>query len=522
MPRLHPARLKAGAAFVAVAAASALALAGCSADAGATDSASTVLNLRVPSQPTSLDPANANNGPQLAFQQLAYASLINVDADGEYIPGLATEWGYVGEGNMTYDLTLRSDAEFADGTAVDAEAVANSLNYYAKNATNASSSAFSTITATAVDEDTVELTSTVANPQITELLSPRSLAGNIISAAGLADPDALAAGTFGAGAYVLDAEQSVTGDHYTFVPNENYYDQDGIHYDEVVLKVISDGNAAFQALQAGQVDVLFGDPNNAEAATSAGLDVVTAPGSWENIFLVDRAGSLVPALGDVRVRQALNYALDRDAIATAVYGEYGAADYQPNTPGFDGYDESLDSIYAYDVDKAKSLLAEAGYADGFTLPIVYPSYSTGSANTVQAVASQLAEIGVTVELVASANDAEYGQNINSKSYPAYIDNWAGQNQYANTTSAYLKDAPNNLFSVETPGLEDAFTAYATATQDDADAAAKAVEKILVEQAVGLPVIQVENVIFSSPSVEGVALSTTGRLSNPIFYQPSGE
>jgi peptide/nickel transport system substrate-binding protein len=143
--------LRAGAVRRIAALTTGLAMAAMMAAAGAVQAqeGSDTLNIALNGPPLSFDPARADNGNGVIYTQLVYEPLIRAASDGTLQPGLATEWGYVGEGNKQFEVKIREGAKFSDGTPVTTEAVAASLNYFVKNATGPTAAAFAGITATA-------------------------------------------------------------------------------------------------------------------------------------------------------------------------------------------------------------------------------------------------------------------------------------------------------------------------------------------------------------------------------------
>jgi peptide/nickel transport system substrate-binding protein len=503
-------------AAVAAAAVMTLTLTGCGGGQSPSPSGDkTTLTAVIGGQPKSLNPAEASNGITFVTD-LAYASLIDVDANGELVPGLATAWEYVGDTNTEFKITLRDGVTFSDGTPLDAEAVAASINYF-KTGNSATAGAFVDITAAADGTSTVVVTSVTPNPIMPLLFTPNYLGGDIIAPAGVSAPDALANKTLGAGPYILDSGQTVAGDHYTFVPNEKYWDQDAIHWEKVVLKVITSTTSAVQALNTGQVDFVMGDVNTESAAKQGNNNILSAPLYWNGVFILDRDGTVVPALKDLRVRQAMNYAIDREGIVQAIYKGEAAETDQPETPGWDAYDSSLDGTYPYDVDKAKALMKEAGYEEGFTVAINYGA-SPDSEPVVQAVAAQLAEIGITLELRASGND--YATDLYSLKYPLTSLPFGGQPQFANATQAFLDKGSLNPFNAVDPELKKLFDVYAAAPVDDSDQQAKVVEKYIVDQALSLPIAVVNAKLFVSKTVDGMTLLPTGYPSNIRLWTPA--
>ncbi|MBN9140538.1 MAG: hypothetical protein J0H23_06895 [Micrococcales bacterium] len=476
----------------------------------------TTLTVVIAGQPKSLNPAEASNGITFVTD-LSYASLIDVDEDGELIPGLATAWEYVGDTNTQLQVTLRDGVKYSDGTPMDAASVAGSINYFTTG-NSASVGAWVGITAEPVDDSTVLLTSATPNPIMPLLLTPNYLGGDVIAPAGVADPDSLQNATLGAGPYKLDPEQTVAGDHYTYVPNENYWDQDAIAWEKVTLQVITSTTSAVQALSTGQVDFVFGDVNTVDAAKAGGAEVLSAPLYWNGFFLLDRDGTIAPALADVRVRQAMNYAIDRQLIVDTIYRGQASVTHQPETPGWDAYDESLDDTYPYDPDKARELLAAAGYADGLTMTVNYGGFTAEQESLVQAMAAQLGEVGITIELRNSGND--YATDLYSLKYPLTSLPFGGQPQFANATQGFLHNGSLNPFNAVDPKLQALFDEYVAAPTEEQAAKAKAVEKYIVDQALSLPVAVANANFFVSPRLDHVALTPTGALTNIRTWTPA--
>ena len=163
----------------------------------------------------------------------------------------------------------------------------------------------------------------------------------------------------------------------------------------MVLKIFENSQAALNAIKTGQVDLVPGDASTAAQAKAAGLQIAQVPFVWSGLNLIDRGGEVSKPLGDVRVRQAINYALDRHDPAKAVLGEYGVPTTTTVVEGADGWSKEAADRYPYDVAKAKALLAEAGYPDGFELPVLSIHYS-GIDTMAEAMSAQLAEVGITL------------------------------------------------------------------------------------------------------------------------------
>lgn len=375
--------------------------------------AGSVLTIASSDAATTLNPAqNGNSAASAIYDELAYEPLMNLTNNGTITPGLATSWGYVGDGNTKFEMTLRTNARFSDGTPVTADAVAASINYWrgAKGPLAAYTSAISSVTA--IGPSTVQVQCSTADPDLPLVFSRLLMAGDVISPAGLKNPTALQNQTFGAGPYMLDPSQTVAGSSYTYVPNPYFYNQSAIHWQKVVVKVIADDNSALAALKTGQVNIALVGSNTAAAAGS-GLSVYTAPAQFEGLYLVNRGpGS---PLAKVKVRQALNYAVDRTAIAKALFGKYATASDEVAVPGYDGWDPKYANHYTYDPAKAKALLAAAGYPHGFTLNV--DSLNEFQMNNMaEAISGYLAKIGVKLSITVTPTIAAYVNDALSKKY----------------------------------------------------------------------------------------------------------
>jgi peptide/nickel transport system substrate-binding protein len=213
--------------------------------------------------------------------------------------------------------------------------------------------------------------------------------------------DALRTTPVGTGPYTLDAKATTRTVQYTYVKNPKYWNAAAYPYDKIVLKPILDGTARLNAIRSGQVDGGTGDATTIPTAKGAGLKVLQSAGpGFQGLFIFDRAGKIVPQLADVRVRQAINYAIDPRAILSTLADGKGTLTRQVFNPRSNGWDPSLNSAYAYDPAKARALLASAGAANGFALSMPVPVYP----NLQPLLTQQLAAVGIKVNWVNVLRD----------------------------------------------------------------------------------------------------------------------
>lgn len=473
--------------------------------------------------PNNLDPAKDSNSP---FATLVRGSLINetllhANQDGTVGPGLATEWGYVGEGNRVFELTLRDDAKFSDGSPVDAEAVKAWLDYMVKTAGPSVKSLGSIEKVTTEGTNKVQIHLTNPNPMMPNFMTEVWGWGQVVGPKGLADPESLGTTTNGAGPYMLDPSASVVGDHYTLVPNPNYYDKSKVKFESITVKIIPDPQSMLAAVQTGQVDIALGDPLTADQAKQAGVEVLAAKsGRMAGVIFADRTGKTSEPLADARVRQAMNYAIDRETISQALLPGHGTPTSEVLSPGGDPTGQFRD-YYNYDPAKAKQLLAEAGYPDGFEFEMLVPTFQ-GAVGTplAQAIAQNLADVGINVKL---KNEAEFGSFVTSLlsgKYPAAL---YGSYGGPVVLPWYLyndslgKDALWNVGHAVDPEI-DAMWEEASSSADPGPIWEKMIERT-VKEALFAPVVEPDVIYYTSDNIDGVTLTDQWPYPMPQGWTP---
>lgn len=489
------------AATVAVAA---LTLGGCAASSS-TGTSDSELTVAVSLVPTKWDPATFDWGYQLQLEQAAYDTLIHAKPEGGFEAGLATEWSYPTP--TQFAMTLREGVTFTDGTPFDADAVKANIEH-AKSTSGPKTSQLAGIDSVDVLSDNqIVLNLSAPNPALPFTLSQAM--GMMASPKAINDITSLEQQPVGAGPYTLDASRTVVNDHYTFVRNPDYWDAANVGYDTLVFRVFTDANALVNAMRTGEVDLGVGSAQTVDTAKSAGLTVLQYDGGLYSLLLQDRAGTIVPALGDVRVRQALNYAVDREAITSAVLP--GRPTSQMYGTGTEAYDPELDDYYSYDPEKAKQLLADAGYADGFTLPVLSTSAFDAP---LQAIASDLAKVGVTVE-INNKSIADFIGARTTGEFPAYFGPNTPTNAYLDTQNWILPTGALNSFKVSDDTMNQLWAQGAS--EDDATRAEtyKQLSKEVTAQAWFLVLEQASNYYYNSPDVDGVQ-PTAGQVV-PFIY-----
>jgi len=446
----------------------------------------------------------------------AYEPLMVARTESNLQPGLATSWKVSG-GNKVITLTLRPNAGFSDGTPLTAQAVKDWLAYRVLKQSQYNSRFVPLRSVDVLSKYVVRVTVESPDPVLANAFARDygTIASPKAVAASESDPqhDYLATHTDGAGPYTLLASQSVIGDHCTYVPNKYYYDKSKIHWGKVVIKAIADPNAQLDAIKTGQIDVMVtGDPSVASAAASAGIKVLAESGLINELVFLDRNGTIVKALGDPRVRQALNYAVDRNKIAAGLsVGEPGVPTDNPNNE--QAVDPKYNKYYTYNPAKARSLLAAAGYPNGFSFTAYALGPWAGYRNLgpfCGAIAQDLAAVGVNMQLTVTSSSTANAQALTSHTYAAECITVVAGNPWR-FYAAWLRP---HAFLGDQHGWHDPVISklWLQAQRLNAKAADplwRKAEARMITQADFLPVYQPKQFTFVNKRVGGIAPNTSG-------------
>jgi peptide/nickel transport system substrate-binding protein len=447
--------------------------------------------------PTSVAPA--------AFAYYDYDSLIHEEPDGTFVPDLAASWSYVGTGNKEFQVNLRHGVRFSDGSAMTAAAVKNSLDYYLSNKNADQQYAGPVGSVTTDGEWTVLIHYSSPFPDAVLSLTQDWDFGNILGPKGIADPSSLANSSDGAGEYVLQPSQTVAGTVYVSTPNRYYWNQSAIKFDKVVIKPYTSESAEIAALQSGQIDFAQNIAAS-EVATvqSSGDKVSDGPSTWSSLMLENRVSG---PLANVKVRQALQYAINRPAIVKAIYYGYGSPQEQWAIQGLTGYISGDANQFPYDPAKARQLLAAAGYANGFSISMLDVAALDKNGVLAQAVASDLQAVGVKVSITESEGTfATLQSQLFSKKYDTLVMPTKAQDIYsmAGQTLVASNFAMANAFGTSSAQMNALYANVAAAsTPADVTATSQALNTAMSSNAWFVPIALVLSMQATASSVQGV-------------------
>lgn len=518
---MHARKGRLGAA-VALGVAAVMALAGCTGSGttptssasqsgvGGTALGTSTLTIAMLTQPPSLDPAKVDEGESSIVWSSLYDTLLYIDNKGKIQPNAAESWKF-SDDLLTLTLTLRAGLTFADGSPVQASDVAATMNR-TRTSTGTQAGALTAVSGvTAPDSKTVVIKLSRREPSLLLLLAS---APGIIAKADNLTQSSLALNPLSSGPYVLSS-QTVAGSTYVLERRDNYWNAAAYPYKKLTVKVVADNSAMTNALLAGEIDAAAVQQDQVAQVKSAGFTLSTVPATAiGEILLLDRAGTIQPALADVRVRKAMNMAFDRQAIVKAILGGAGVPTEQLFNPKSGGYVAALDKTYPFDPSAAKKLLAEAGYPNGFKLTMPSTLLST---TFEPAITQALGDIGITVDWVP-VPPQEITTSVTDRKYAAafFFDGMAPDPKILrNHFAGFL-----NPFGYTTPELTKLMDATASFTDpNEATKQYQAISKYIVDNALNVPLFYVSATIATSPKVKYLADGENG-LQTIRIYAPA--
>ncbi|MDR2253591.1 MAG: ABC transporter substrate-binding protein, partial [Bifidobacteriaceae bacterium] len=330
------------------------------------------------------DPASQpryQNYPWMA----AWDTIIRTDEFGKPTPGFAESFEF-SDDNKSVTFHLRQGKKFSDGNPITAETIKEIAEWIQ---TTPNAERFAGLVYDIPDEYTITLTWPTAVPTLPVVVQDITLFSPAWEATG--DFDA----PVGYGPYILDEALTTAGSVYTFNKNPEHWDADNFPYETLVVKLMDSETAVLNALKTEQLDGALVSASSYDEVTGAGLETIALRGNTTRLLITDHLGEKIPALGHVEVRQAMNMVFDKQAMVDQIYNGHGEVASQIFRPGSDAFIENFEDPYPYDVDKAKELMAQAGFADGFDLEI--PTMAgTGLDTLMPYVTQQLGLINIRV------------------------------------------------------------------------------------------------------------------------------
>ncbi|MGH6735739.1 MAG: ABC transporter substrate-binding protein [Methyloceanibacter sp.] len=458
------------------------------------------LRMAYDADPTSLDPHEQLASATLQLSHLVFDPLVRFRQDMTLEPRLAKSWEEIDP--RTTRFHLRDDVRFHSGRKLTADDVVWTFDRL-KRSPDFKALFEPFAAAKAIDETTVDLITKEPYPLVLNLATyifPMDRAFYSGTDARGQPKDAVvkhgasfaSTNVSGTGPFIVtEREQGIRLKLKRF---DGYWDKSSPgNLDEIVLTPIKEPATRVAALLAGDVDFITPvPPTDLARIEKAGCcTLVTMPSPRILTFELNR--ERVEAFKDPRVRRAISYAINREGIANKIMRGFATAAGQLSPPGYAGHDPEL--APPYDLAKAKALMKEAGYADGFSVTMMAPNNRyIGDARIAEAVAAMLAKINIKVDL-QTLPKAQYWQRFDERAADIMMIGWQSDTQDSANFYEFLVMTPDaatgygqyNAGNYSNPEVD----RLTLATQTMTDAAARAavlkkIERIVYDDAAILP------------------------------------
>jgi peptide/nickel transport system substrate-binding protein len=321
-----------------------------------------------------------------------YSTIVHRNGtNGNLEPELAEEWE--APDAQTFRFTLRDGLTFHDGTPLDAEAAVAGLEAIRGGGTASVAAAFAAVESiTAVDDLTVEIkfTAPVAGTFAYTLAGREGM----IAAASSTDAVPVGAGPF---KFVSQTPNAL----YTYEKNPDYWNAEAVNLAGIEYVHVESGPSTANALLAGDIDIFLGDPTvNEPLVDNDDFEIPKQPGSSYHKLSLKLDD---PQLSILEVRQAINHGIDREALVETVWLGDAEPGWQPYNSTFFGHNPEANELYPYDPERARELLAEAGFPDGITVQMFKPANVPSFQRIADLIVPSLAEAGITLEFQDSTD-----------------------------------------------------------------------------------------------------------------------
>lgn len=450
------------------------------------------IKISIQSEPDSFFPWKAASADTKAIIYNIYDSLTFFDESGKIIPSVAKSWK-VSDDGLLYTFELESGITFHDGSLLTEKDVLYSYRNYAG------------LEGYTILNDSMALIKAVSAPAagkfIVELKAPSSEFVNLCATCPIVKEGATAEDPInGTGPYKLagyEIHQKVV-----LEKNENYWNKARMgKIKNVELYVITNESATLSALSSGQIDVAqLLTPGTAKTMADK-FTFINTPQNMVQIFGMNNS---VKPFDDIRVRKAISMAVNKkeniegvmDGSATELYSNFS-----PIMKNY--YNEKLTKVSPYDVKKAKALLKEAGYENGFEMTITVPSNYTIHMDTAQVIVNNLAQVGITAKIEGIEWTTWLSRVYTNKDFETTVIAFGGKLEPSAILRRYYSTYKRNFVKYVNPDFDKAFDeAFNALNQEKQAEKYKECQKILAEDCPCVFLCDPNNSVLTQKNVKG--------------------
>lgn len=474
---------------------------------------------------TSLDPSRTTEGEAFKVTINLFETLLNFgDEDTTVQPGLAKSWEPSDDG-LTYTFELEEGIQFHDGTDFNADAVVTNFERWAAGDSE-QFPYYHSMFGGSEDDDTQVIESVTADGDYTvvfKLTRPQApfLKNLAMDMFAISSPTAIE--EHGDNAYERNPVGTGPFQFVEWKPNDSItiekfdgYWKDGLpKLEKVIFLSIPDNSARLNALLAGDIDLADGINPSDGAAIEGNDDLQLFERPSMNVGYLGLTVTR-PPFDNKLVRQAMNYAIDKESIIESFFEGRAESAKNPMPPSISGYNDDIEE-YTYDPEKAKELLAEAGFADGFemelwAMPVPRP-YMPDGEKVAEVIQKNLEDIGVTAKIV-SHEWATYLDLASKGDADAFMLGWTGDNGDADNFLYVLLDedniGSNNYTYFKNDAMHDLFIEAQTEIDEDKRIELyKKAQEIIHEEAPWVPLAHSIPLLGGSKDLTGFLPHPTG-------------
>lgn len=420
-----------------------------------------------------------------------FEGLVKPNSDGDYVCAVASDYE-MSEDGLTYTFTLRDGVVFHNGQSCTAEDVIYSFETCAATSvTSAVVTALSAITDIRAQDNVITITLSAPNPDFI----------SYVSSVYILPKDYTEQSTAPVGTGPFRFVSRSVQENFILERNEDYYGEKA-KLDKVTYKIYEDNNALFTALNSGALDLVAHLTIDQVNNLSNGYNVLEGTMNLVQAMYLNNA---VEPFDNELVRQALCYAVDVDSMLALTAEGHGTKLGSSMYPAFGKYfDPALAEAYPYDVDKAKELLKEAGYENGFSFTITVPSNYQPHVDTAMVLVEQLKAVGIQAQIQQVEWNTWLTEVYGNRNFEATVCGFDASTLNASALLArWVSDNDKNMINYNNPLYDETFAkAQSSADAEEQTALYKECLQILSDTAANVYLQDLADFVAVNPRLQG--------------------